>query len=111
MDELERLLELTLFAAGKAVQRIARSNYLSGPRPSKLDRVTGNLAKSIVVTPLEKVGYERIVKVGTHLGYGLLHEFGLGRFPPRPFLRPALLDAKVDIIKNLVAILRQSLKR
>jgi len=44
------------------------------------------------------------IEVGTHLAYGAIHERGLGRFPKRPFLEPALgkVGSKFNeiIVKN-----------
>lgn len=37
--------------------------------------------------------------------YGKLHEFGLGKFPARPFMRPALAKARAEfplMFKNLI---------
>ena len=35
-------------------------------------------------------GFPRFAEVGTELFYGAIHEFGLGHFPKRPFMAPAL---------------------
>ena len=43
---------------------------------------------------LDKSGLPNFIEGGTHLVYGKMHEGGLGPFPPRPFLGPALADAQ-----------------
>jgi len=35
-------------------------------------------------------GFPRFAEVGTDVFYGAIHEFGLGHFPARPFMAPAL---------------------
>jgi len=112
----ERAISKGLLACGRLVQGTARRDYLSGPRPSKLGRATGTLARSVVV---DRAGLPNYVDVGTPLPYGAVHEFGAtirakgeGRMvwgtgvngqpplrsarevtiPARPFIGPALED-------------------
>ena len=42
-------------------------------------------------------GLPRFAEVGTEKFYGAIHEFGLGRFPSRPFMVPALEAIKPQI--------------
>lgn len=67
---LERIPKM-LDAMGKHVVGIARDEYLSGPRPDKLGRVTGNLAS---MTTSEVNGNE--VSIGNNLPYGGIWERG-----------------------------------
>ena len=112
----DRALSKGLLACGRLVQGTARSQYLSGPRPAHLGRVTGNLARSVVV---DRAGLPNYVEVGSALPYAAVHEFGAtirargaGRMtwgqgtngqpplrsarqvtiPARPFIGPALED-------------------
>jgi len=97
---------------GEEVVGRSREDYLSGPRPKKLGRVSGNLARTLYY----RVNRGR-VDVGSKLPYAPVHEFGATiratrapflrfktrdgmwhskkkvKIPARPFLRPALADA------------------
>ena len=55
--------------------------------PNKLTSRTGTLRRSIAV---DRKPLPRAIEVGTDLVYGPIHEFGLGNFPERPFMGPAL---------------------
>ena len=55
--------------------------------PTKLTHRSFRLRDSIVP---DFKGLPRFAEVGTNLFYGAIHEFGLGRFPARPFMEPAL---------------------
>jgi len=112
----QRAFTRGLRAIGRTVQGRARANYLSGPRPKRLGRRSGVLARSVL---LDDGGLPYYVEVGTALPYGPVHEFGarikargvgpmiygLGingkapfrsarevTIPARPFLAPALDD-------------------
>lgn len=96
---------------GQEVLTRTTEDYLSGPRPKKLGRVSGDLARSINY----KIKGNRVV-VGTNLPYGRIHEYGgriearnspflvfkvngrwaskkSVRIPERPYLRPGLKDS------------------
>lgn len=85
-----------LEASGRAVQGTARSDYLSGPRPQKLDRVSGDLAKSLYLSPvIERLGVLELL-VKTKSEYGAEWEK-----TSRAFLKPALWDKSMTIRENL----------
>lgn len=70
---------MMLRQAGAEVSRQSSEEYLSGPRPGKLDRVSGNLALSIG-SDNHKGGINRIngasIVIGTNLAYARAHEEG-----------------------------------
>lgn len=121
-----------LLAIGRRVQGVSRASYLSGPRPERLGRVTGNLARGIFV---DESGVPFFVDVGSPEIYGPVHEFGAtitarsrnrmvwGQganggppfrsgervvIPARPFLGPAVEDVTPDMANLMgAAIARQ----
>lgn len=117
-ERLGRMLTLS----GEEIVGTSREDYLSGPRPEKLGRVSGDLARQ---TTYEVRG-GRVV-IGTNLAYGRTHEeggtikaksggrlvFRLGdgqwrsakevHIPARPFLRTALKDS----VKSIQSIVEQ----
>lgn len=121
MGILARVASMLKLIGEEVVSR-STEDYLSGPRPEKLGRRSGDLARSINY----KVKGNRVV-IGTNLKYGRIHEFGgtikaknspflvfrIGKqwisvkqvvIPDRPFLRPALADSKgaaLSIIQRL----------
>ncbi len=99
---LQKNLPSALMNCGLMVERTAVNDYLSGPRPDKLDRVTGELAASVNTQP--ETPYK--VTIGTNKEYAPPHEFGSSRLPPRPFLRPALDDNRGNILNQIVKVLR-----
>ena len=54
---------------------VAQVNYMSGPRPSVLDVVTGRFRQSIV-TEVEVDNNEITGRIGSNLPYAAYHEFG-----------------------------------
>jgi len=60
---------------------------MTPPDPKHLTARIGNLRRSIGpdLRPLPFA-----IEVGTELFYGKIHELGLGRYPERPFLSPAI---------------------
>lgn len=117
-------VDMMLRRIGVEVASISKGDYLQGPRSAtKLGRVTGQLAVSIAY----KVTGNRVV-IGSNLPYAAIHEFGgtirakrgpflvfrIGKnwiskksvvIPSRPFLRPALDDARpaMTLIVNRLA--------
>jgi len=108
----------------------SKKDYLSGPRPGRLDRVTGRLRGS-VTTEASASGNTIVGKIGTNVIYGRAHELGFRGnvtvsahtrrtaggsanvrshtrkmdIKARPFLRPALednLDRFCDIFADAV---------
>ena len=57
------------------------------PHPSRVTSRTGTLRRSIAVDLSDL--RSGIGHVGTALGYGAIHELGLGRYPVRAYLKPA----------------------
>lgn len=47
-------------------------------------------------------GLPRFAEVGTDVRYGPVHEFGLGRYPSRPFMAPALEAVRPQIPEIVV---------
>lgn len=70
---------MMLKQAGAEVARQSSEEYLSGPRPDKLGRVSGDLARSIG-NEAKKGGINRIngdtITIGTNLVYARAHEQG-----------------------------------
>lgn len=64
----------------------------SPPNPDKLTSRSGELRRSLSVNRgLDRSGLSSFyVEVGSDLVYAPLHELGLGRFPVRAFLSPAM---------------------
>lgn len=61
------------------------------PHPSKLTSRSGELRRSLGVTRgSDRSGLPRYIDVGSDLVYARVHELGLGRFPKRAFLAPAV---------------------
>ena len=100
-----KLKRAPLIKGALLVQKIAAKDKIVRGRPRHsaplTDRLTSRhggsgLAGSIRVNenPLPSA-----IEIGTDLGYGAIHEFGLGRYPKRPFLGPALKDATRKIEK------------
>jgi len=113
-----------LAAIGETVRSISVDDYLSGPRPQKLGRVSGDLARKGTGVDF-KVQGSRVV-IGTNLRYGKVHEKGATIFPrsaknlvfqlrsgewraskrvvipARPFLSPAVIDA-IPETKSIIA--------
>lgn len=73
---------------GEEVISIAQRDYLRGPRPEKLGRVSGQLARSLSYRLINDLEAE----VGSNLPYAAIHEFGNEYMPERPYLRPSLDD-------------------
>lgn len=57
------------------------------PLPDRLTSRTGHLRGDIKV---DRLPLPRAIEVGPDEFYGAIHEFGLGRYPVRAFMQPAL---------------------
>lgn len=113
---------------GQEVASRSVEDYLSGPRPDKLGRVSGDLARSVNY----KVSGNRVV-IGSNLPYAGIHEFGgtikakrgpfltfkIGKswvsvnrvvIPARPFLRPALKDSEPAMRSIIQRLSNEALK-
>lgn len=123
----------TIRELGLALQRSVKRNYLRGPRPQRLGRVTGVLGDSINLR-VEETPAKVVASVGTNVWYGKMWET-TGHGPivpkrakmlawktkgrwhraryvsaqgPRPFLRPAWLDMKPIAIREISASLKRA---
>ncbi len=92
-----RIIRESLLEAAGRVQADAAGVQITGggrgkgkglaPLPNKLTSRTGALRRSIAV---DRRPLPLAVEVGTDLAYGSIHEFGIGNYPKRPFMGPAL---------------------
>ena len=111
---LDSIFSRSLNRVALDIQTIATTRHLRGPRPVKVDVVTGALRRSVRV---DRGHLPRFVEVGSDLVYAPVHEFGAtirargggfltfklrdGSFrrvrsvtiPARPWLQPAIKDA------------------
>lgn len=74
-----------LRAMADRVHDISRREELSGPRPRELDRVTGELARSL---ERNESALPRVITFGTAVDFAPVHEFGKKR--RLSFFAPAL---------------------
>jgi len=90
------------------ITNVSKQDYLSGPRPEKLDVVTGRL-RSSVNYKVTGEGNDLKGIVGTNVVYGRIHELGgylmrhgdiVGFMPARPFLSAALQAAHDFVIER-----------
>ena len=65
---------------------IAKTEYLNGPRPQRLGRVTGRLSRSVMPDMRSAPLW---AEVGTNVEYAPTHELGLNKRKRRPFIKPA----------------------
>ena len=56
---------------------------------------------------MDKSGLPGRISVGSELNYAAIHEFGLGRFPVRAFLKPALEVRQKGMEKRLLVAWRK----
>ena len=73
LSDPSRAVSKGLLACGRLVQGTARRDFLRGPRPDRLARVSGTLARSVVV---DRSGLPNYVDIGSPLPYAAVHEFG-----------------------------------
>ena len=107
---------------GKATPEIIRQHLLNGAK--KVFESSKNNLKQVVYDTPESPNYSRsyhlwnsgriqqmnkfAVKLsyggpGTHVNYAQYVELGSSRMPPRPYLRPAIMQ-NIDFIKSLVKV-------
>lgn len=84
-DTLEKVVNAVQDIAAR--EKIVRGRQHLPPLPSQLTFRKGGAARSIGVN---LSGLPSFAEAGSILFYPLLHELGLGRFPPRPWLQPAV---------------------
>lgn len=71
--------------------RVGKSLTSTRPHPTRLTSRTGELRRSLSANRgLERAGLPRYIDVGSDLVYARVHELGLGRYPVRAFLAPAV---------------------
>ncbi len=94
----KRILRKSLIESALLIQRDAAKNQIlaggggkrggmTKPHPKFLTSRTGTLRRSIKV---DRGPLPFAIEVGTDLGYGAKHEFGLGGVKKRSFMQPAL---------------------
>lgn len=100
----DRVIAGALTKGAYYMQAWIQRKRLTGPRPEFLGVISGRLRSSIAVAQAQKSGDNYIARIGTNVVYGAIHEFGMpGRMPARPFMRPALEDAKnKEFVLNLL---------
>ncbi len=62
---------MMLAQVGEEVARVSVEDHLSGPRPDKLGRVSGDLARSINY----RIAGNKVI-IGSNLRYARIHEYG-----------------------------------
>ena len=103
-----KVIRKAMLETGRLLQRTVKEKYLRGPRPRRLDRVTGELSRSIV---RDERKLEEFVGVGTELFWAEFHEVGLGRFRKRPFIEPAVDDVMDKLPGIFLEAWEESLRR
>lgn len=88
-----------LLAGAELLRRGIRAN-LAGPRPRRLDEVTGELRASVGIDP--EVPTEARIGVPASLFWYEFHELGLGRFPKRPAVLEAI-ESALDELESAFA--------
>lgn len=79
------------------VENISKRRFgTPGNLKVKSGRLRGSIKQSVKEMKDKFVG-----TIGTNVIYGPVHEFGLGKYPPRPFIKPAI-DENVDMINRLI---------
>ena len=84
---VDSLLECAHMIQRNAAEKQIIAGGKSAPDPTRLTSRTGTLRSSIAInrSPLPAA-----IEIGTHLVYGLVHEFGGRYVHARPFLAPAV---------------------
>ncbi len=111
---------LALFRAMGDIKILAVKKYMRHNRGAPFDSIlsirTGSLARGIRLDKITPSKNKLSGKVISHIGYSAINEHGgnvrtrsggSAYHPPRPFLRPALLEAR----SKLMGYFRSELKR
>lgn len=108
-EDADKIVGRALLSLAYRVQEIAPRAYMSGPRPQRIDVVTGTLRRSIAVDR-GRLPFE--VAVGSNVVYAPVHEFGSrnGRIPARPYLQPALRDVGPEMPRAILTAWRAHAK-
>ena len=88
----DQVIKTSLTKGAFYLQNWIQNKRLTGPRPQYLGVISGRLRSSVAVLAAQKVWQDYVAKIGTNVVYAATHEFGRGRIPKRPFMRPALED-------------------
>lgn len=91
------------------VRKVAKAQYLTGPRPQRLGVVTGRLRASVISWSKRK-GDTAVGIVGTNVEYASKHEYGIG-VRKRPFLSPALRESRKFIRNRIDRALKEIYKK
>lgn len=98
-SNMGEISEKILGLIGMEVVTVSNRDYLSGPRPHRLDRVSGDLAQSLYSDNKGSLWNLKAweLTIGTNLPYAARWEFGGQskkgtKLNARPFLKPALDD-------------------
>lgn len=127
LDEFQGRLQsmVRTGALGEAIHRataevgiraveFSQRDYLRGPRPAKLGRVSGALARSVrfKTRPTRRSVFLTLSAGGGPEGvwYARMHELGIG-IKPRPFLRPGRDDALKEAPRIFTAEIGDTLRR
>lgn len=114
-SEIDAAVRHELEVFGQHLVRTSKRDYLQGPRPEKLDRVSSRLINSITYLVEDVAPHEFQMTFGTNIEYARIHEKGgpamaFGKHPfmmkKRSFLRPSWEDeypAAHDRLRALLA--------
>ena len=80
--------------------------FASGPRPERIDKVTGYLVDHIEAQPSEVHGTIISGSVDCGADYGINHEYGTSRLPARPFMGPAMMENEEGCVEKLNEVIR-----
>lgn len=117
-------LRKALLLAAEGVRREVQERHLMGPKMPRgvghptgatLDRKTHRLFKSIAIRA--EVAREEVrATVGTNVtnrgySYPRAHEYGLGKMPERPFLRPSVHKRRPETLRIVEKAFMEEYKR
>jgi len=112
-----RISEKALTRAALEVQKISTTKKIVRGRardaPPLPDRLTNRSGGRGLVGSIALIKEElpASIGVGTDLVYGPVHELGLGRFPERPFLSPALEEVEPKLADFYIREINKELNR
>ena len=99
---------MTKILRNAAEKQIVQGRGKAPPLPRRLSGRTNTLVRSLgPAFGLDRSGLPFSISGGTDLVYGRIHELGLGRYPKRAFLEPAVEEE----IQNLEDILAKHWQR
>lgn len=112
LEEVIANVKKTLEADMFAVERTAKLNYLSGPRPDKLGVVT-NVLRSGTKASVERLGntIQGVLGFGPQAWYGRIHEEEIVGGRKRSFLAPSIEDHSANIEAHILKSIDDTLNR